>query len=94
MRKWLAHKLYPEAFRNELAYQRMKAEAVDAFHWLNGYPDAADALRWLLDNDHNRNRSIGQAYTGRLPADIASFREYLERRRAALSGDANAEREG
>lgn len=80
MREWLARLIYPEAFRNELAYQRMKAEAIDAFHWLHAYPDAADTLRWLLDNDHNRNRAIGDNYRGVLPAGIAQFRDHLERR--------------
>jgi len=85
MRKWLAQKLYPEAFDNEVAYQRLLAEARDAFHWLNGYPDAADALRWLLDNNYNRNRPIGVKAIGVLPSDIGGFREHLERRRAALT---------
>lgn len=80
IREAIARCLYPEAFRNEQAYQRMKAEAIDAFHWLNGYPDAADTLRWLLDNDHNRNRGLDDKPVGEFPSRIDGFRGHLERR--------------
>ncbi|MUO70066.1 hypothetical protein [Agrobacterium vitis] len=58
----------------------MKAEAIDAYHWLRGYPDAADALRWLLDNDQNRHRAIGEKAIGVLPSDISGFRSMLDTR--------------
>lgn len=80
MREWLARLIYPEAFRNEMAYRRLKAEMADAYYWLGAYPDAADALRWALDNDLNRNRAIGEKAIGKLPSDISLFREHLATR--------------
>lgn len=80
IRDWIAEKLCPSVFKDQRAYQRMKAEASDAYWWLNGYPDAADALRWLLDNDRNRRRAIGEPAIGTLPSGIDRFRDVLERR--------------
>lgn len=80
MRKWLAEKLYPKSFADQRSYERMKAEAVDAYHWLGAYGDAADALRWLLDNDRNYRRAIGEPAVGSLPSSIDRFRDLLERR--------------
>lgn len=81
IRDAIARHLYPTAFKNEQAYQRLKAEAIDAYHWLNGYPDAADTLRWLLDNDRNRNRGLNDKAVGDFPSRIDGFRAHLERRR-------------
>jgi hypothetical protein len=80
IRDWIAEKLCPQAFADQRSYQRMKVEAADAYWWLNGYPDAADALRWLLDNDRNRRRALGEPAIGTLPSDISRFRDTLERR--------------
>lgn len=79
-RRWLAERLFPQAFKDQQAYQRMKSEAIDAYHWLGAYGDAADALRWLLDNDHNWRRAIGKPAIGSLPSSIDRFRDLLERR--------------
>lgn len=81
VRTALAEWLSPKTFADQRAYERMKAEVIDAYHWLNGYPDAADTLRWILDNDHNRRRSVGDPALGSLPSGIDRFREMLERRR-------------
>jgi hypothetical protein len=78
--KWMAEKLYPQAFADQRSYERMKAEAIDAYHWLAGYPDASDVLRWLLDGDINWNRDIGEGSVGKLPSSIGQFRDYLESR--------------
>lgn len=83
LRRWIAQRLEPQAFADQRSYQVMKAEAADAYHWLRGYPDAADALRWLLDNNLNRNRAIGEKAIGELPPQISDFREHLERRHKA-----------
>ncbi|CDZ67668.1 Hypothetical protein NGAL_HAMBI2605_59490 [Neorhizobium galegae bv. orientalis] len=83
LRSWIAEKLYPQAFADQRSYLRMKAEAADAYHWLGGYPDAADTLRWLLDNNHNRNRAIGEKAIGGLPSQIHEFRERLRARHNA-----------
>lgn len=80
IRKWLAEKLFPQVFADQRSYEHMKAEAVDAYHWLGGFPDAALALRWLLDNNRNRNRAIGEPALGGLPSSIDGFREMLNRR--------------
>jgi hypothetical protein len=80
IKEWIAEKLCPKAFADQRSYYRMKAEAADAHWWLNGYPDAADALRWILDNDRNQRRAIGEPAVGALPSDIGSFRDILERR--------------
>ncbi|MCM2453377.1 hypothetical protein [Agrobacterium vitis] len=77
---WIAELLCPQVFADQRAYARMKAEAIDAYHWLRGYPDAADALRWLLDNDQNRHRAIGEKAIGVLPSDISGFRSMLDTR--------------
>lgn len=83
LRRWIAQYLDPQAFADQRSYQVMKAEATDAYHWLGGYPDAADALRWLLDNNLNRNRAIGEKAIGDLPSQISDFRQHLERRHKA-----------
>ncbi|MUO84851.1 hypothetical protein [Agrobacterium vitis] len=77
---WIAELLCPQVFTEQRAYARMKAEAIDAYHWLGAYPDAADALRWLLDNDQNRHRAIGEKAIGVLPSDISGFRSMLDTR--------------
>ena len=81
IRKALARWLYPQVFQSERAYIQMKAEAVDAYHWLRRHPDAAQSLRWLLDRDHNRNRPLGAPAIGELPSDISGFRDMLASRR-------------
>lgn len=91
MRKWIAEKLYPQAFTDQRAYERMKAEAVDAYHWLGGFPDARDALRWILDNDRNRRRAIGEPAIGSLPSSIDRFRDMLDRRNLAPSASIEGE---
>lgn len=80
IRQWIAERLCPDVFADQRAYIRMKDEASDAFWWLGGYPDAADAVRWLLDNDHNRRRPIGAKAIGKLPSSIWDFRSHLELR--------------
>jgi len=80
-KEWLSEYLFPKAFSDMRAYERMKAEAIDSYHWLNGYPDARDTLRWLLDNDHNRRRCVGDRSIGNFPSSIDQFREVLETRR-------------
>jgi len=80
LRNWIAEKLCPQPFADQRAYQRMKAEAADAYHWLGGFPDARDALRWILDNDRNSRRAIGEPAVGSLPSRIDQFREMLDRR--------------
>jgi hypothetical protein len=80
IRDWIAQKLCPQAFADQRSYEIMKAEAVDAYHWLGGFPDAKDALRWLLDNERNRRRAIGEPAIGLLPSSIDRFRDMLDRR--------------
>jgi len=83
IKEWIAQKLFPKAFADQRAYLRMKSEATDAYHWLGAHGDAADALRWLLDNDHNWRRAIGQPAIGSLPSSIDRFRDLLESRNAS-----------
>ncbi|MCM2441148.1 hypothetical protein HGO34_15610 [Agrobacterium vitis] len=84
---WIAEQLCPQVFTEQRAYARMKAEAIDAYHWLGAHPDAADALRWLLDNDHNRRRAIGEKAIGVLPSDISGFRNMLDARHNQQQGE-------
>lgn len=82
IKRSIAQWLHPKAFEEAEAYSRLKARMGEAYWWLGEFPDAAVALRWALDADFNRNRSIGTLPIGAWPDDISGFREALRRQRA------------
>lgn len=80
MRRLLAEWLYPEAFRNERAYQRLLTKASDAFWWLGEFPEACATLRWIVDNERDDRRDFQTT----MPIcmwrqNISDFREMLRR---------------
>ena len=89
LRRVLAELLYPSAFYDQRAYQRITARACDAFWWLGKFPEACATLRWLIDGDRDERRQIGVTSISRWGPDISEFREQLRRgehKRAAVEG--------
>jgi hypothetical protein len=79
MRRLLAELLYPEAFKDQRAYEHLLIRARDAFWWLGKFPEACATLRWLIDNDHDWRRPIGEPGVCIWWQTIDEFREKLRR---------------
>jgi hypothetical protein len=80
VRLGLARWLAPELVEAEDRYHRLISRMQDDYWWLGEFPDASEAIRYLLDSHRNRYRAIGEPRVGNLPDDISDFREHLRRR--------------
>lgn len=79
MRRFLAEWLYPEAFKDQRAYEHLLIRARDAFWWLGEFPEACATLRWLIDNNDDWRRPLGEPGVCCWGQGISEFREKLRR---------------
>ena len=79
LKQTLARWLDPETSHRARRYERMRMEAANAYWWLGEFPAGYTVLRWLLDNDFNYNRALGEPARGPWRGDISEFREQLRR---------------
>jgi hypothetical protein len=76
--------LRPDLILDHDSYHRLRAEMIDAKQWLAEFPDARDALSWLIENDISYRRPLNAVPDARnTPAFIAEFRELLRKRKSA-----------
>lgn len=76
--RWLSPELGSMADR----YLYMRNQVDDIHRWCAEFPDVSEAALWLLEQDRDHFRGIGEKPVGSLPWDIADLRERFRRRPA------------
>jgi hypothetical protein len=94
IRRWLAKKLYPEAFEDQLRWQHAYDRRYELKWWCHGdFPEVSDGASWVLAcvfrhfGDEGRKDCVGACTIDQFREDLRNLRRQEESQEAIPSRD-------